>query len=79
MIPLFAEYSIPDNFWVGATGSSIFGFLGLILLLIGYKLFDWMTPQLHFQDELKKGNMAVALVVATYLAAIAYMVSNVVH
>ena len=84
---LLADLSIPDNFWVGAAGSGIFGLIGLILLLvgmvIGYKVFDRLLPDLHFHDELKKGNMAVALVVSSTMVAlilgIAYIAANVIH
>jgi putative membrane protein len=41
-----------------------FGFLGMVLLLLGLKLFDWMTPKLDIEKELSEKNMAVAIVVA---------------
>jgi len=41
-----------------------FGFLGMVLLLFGLKLFDWMTPKLDIEKELAEKNMAVAIVVA---------------
>jgi putative membrane protein len=41
-----------------------FGFLGVILLLFGLKLFDWMTPKLDIEKELAEKNIAVAIVVA---------------
>jgi putative membrane protein len=73
---LFADFTIPDNFWVALTSSAVFGLIGLLLLIVGYKVFDWLTPGLHFQDELKKGNVAVAIVVSVLLASIAYIASN---
>jgi putative membrane protein len=41
-----------------------FGFLGVVLLLFGLKLFDWMTPKLDIEKELAEKNIAVAIVVA---------------
>lgn len=84
---LFAEFSIPDNFWVGLAGSAVFGLVGLVLLLVGllvgYKMFDKIIPEINFGEELKKGNMSVAVVVAVTMAAlvlgIAYIVANVIH
>jgi putative membrane protein len=76
---LFADFSVSDNFWAALASSAVFGVIGLVLLIVGYKLFDFLTPSLHFQDELKKGNMAVALVVSVLLASIAYIASNVVR
>lgn len=81
MVPLFAEasFSLPDNFWVGLVGSFVFGLLGLLLLVGGFKVFEWITPKLDVEDQLQKGNMAVAVVVAALLLALAYIVSHVVH
>jgi putative membrane protein len=73
---LFADFIISDNFWAALTSSVAFGLIGIILLIFGYKVFDWLTPTLHFQEELKKGNIAVAIVVSVLLAAIAYIAAN---
>jgi putative membrane protein len=73
---LFADFTVSDNFWVALASSAAFGLIGLVLLMVGYKVFDWLTPSLHFPDELKKGNVAVALVVSVLLASIAYIAAN---
>lgn len=73
---LLAEFSVADSFGAALSSSAVFGLIGLVLLILGYKVFDWLTPSLHFQDELKKGNLAVALVVSVLLASIAYIASN---
>jgi len=73
---LFADFTVSENFWVSLAGSGAFGLIGLVLLMVGYKVFDWLTPSLHFPDELKKGNVAVALVVSVLLASIAYIAAN---
>jgi uncharacterized membrane protein YjfL (UPF0719 family) len=38
--------------------------IGMVGLLVAYKLFDWMTPNLDFPQELAKGNIAVAIFLA---------------
>jgi putative membrane protein len=73
---LFAQFTVPENFWGAAASSALFGLIGIVLLILGYKVFDWLTPSLHFQEELKKGNIAVAIVVSVLLAAIAYIAAN---
>ena len=73
---LFADFTVPENFWVAAAGSAVFGLIGIVLLILGYKMFDWLTPSLHFQDELKKGNIAVAIIVGVLLASIAHIAAN---
>jgi len=76
---LLAQFVFPDNFGASAVSAIVFGIIGIVLLMLGYKVFDWLTPSLQFQEELKKGNMAVAIVVSVLLAAIAYIAGNVVR
>lgn len=71
--------TFPENFWVGMVGSGIFGLVGIVLLVLGYKVFDWMTPKMKIQDELNKGNTAVAMVIMALLFSIAYITANVVR
>ena len=53
-----------------------FGFLGLVLLLFGLKLFDWMTPKLDIEKELAEKNMAVALVVTALFVAMGIILAR---
>jgi uncharacterized membrane protein YjfL (UPF0719 family) len=55
----------------------IFGVLGILIMAIGYKIFDWMIP-LDFNKELENKNLAVAVVVAGFLIGVAIIVSRVV-
>lgn len=57
--------------------SVLFGFLGIVIMAVGYKIFDWMIP-LDFNKELEKNNTAVAIVIAGLLIGIAIIVSRVV-
>jgi putative membrane protein len=61
-----------------ATGSVVFGVIGIALLLIGYFVFDLLTRRIDIQEQLNKGNMAVAIVVGALLLAIAYIAAHVV-
>jgi putative membrane protein len=63
----------------GIVGSAIFGFVGIVLLLLGYWLFDLITPRIDVQKELTEKNMAVAVVVAALLLGIAYVAAHVVQ
>lgn len=78
---LFAEmtFALPDNFWVGAIGSVIFGFIGIVLLLLGFKMFDWLLPKVDFQKEMSNNPLAMAIVVAAFFLAIAHIIASVVH
>ena len=53
-----------------------FGFLGLVLLLFGLKLFDWMTPKLDIEKELAEKNMAVALVVTALFVSMGIILAR---
>lgn len=57
--------------------SAVFGLLGIVIMAIGYIIFDKMIP-LDFNKELEKGNMAVGILVAGLLIGIAIIVSRVV-
>ena len=70
---------LPENFWAGVVGSLVFGLLGMILLLLGYWLFDLITPRIDVQKELKEKNLAVAVVIGALLLGIAYITAHVVQ
>lgn len=38
--------------------------VGLVGFVIAYKIFDWMTPGVHFSDQLKADNRSVAIFLA---------------
>jgi putative membrane protein len=59
-------------------GSLVFGLIGIVLLLVGYFVFDLVLRKVNVQDELNKGNIAVAIVTGAFLIAIAIIVSHVV-
>jgi len=70
---------LPENFWAGVVGSLVFGLLGMVLLLLGYWLFDLITPRIDVQKELKEKNLAVAVVIGALLLGIAYITAHVVQ
>ncbi len=51
---------------------ALFGLVGLALMLVGFKAFDWITPGIDLEKELtEKNNLAVAIVVAAVLLGVA--------
>lgn len=54
-----------------------FGIVGIIILILGYKLFDKLIPA-DFNKELENGNIAIAIFLAGALVALAIIVSQVV-
>ena len=76
---LFAQSSDWDQLFRGTLAAVTFGLIGLALLLSGYFAFDHLTKKVDVQEQLNKGNTAVAIVVAALLLAMAYIVAHVVH
>jgi putative membrane protein len=59
--------------------ATTFGVLGITMLLIGFKLFERLTPKLDVEQKLQEGNIAVGVVVGALLIAIAVVVSTAIH
>jgi putative membrane protein len=68
-----------QNIWTGILAALAFGLVGIVLLLLGYWLFDRITPRIDVQKELVEKNLAVAIVIAALLLGIAYVVAHVVR
>lgn len=49
---------------------------GLVLMYVGYKVFDLLTPGVHFDEELRKGNIAVAIFISSIFISIAIIVGG---
>lgn len=54
----------------------LYAVLGVVLMYVSYKVFDLLTPKLKFDDELKKGNIAVAIFIAALFISIAIIVAG---
>jgi putative membrane protein len=50
--------------------------LGLVLMFLAYKVFDWLSPRINFEDELKKGNLAVAVFIASIFITIGMVIGG---
>lgn len=57
-----------EHFWQVLGSSAVFGLVGILLMVLGYKLFDWITPKIDVERELvERNNIAVAIVVAAII------------
>jgi uncharacterized membrane protein YjfL (UPF0719 family) len=50
--------------------------LGLCGFLLVYKVFDWLTPNLDFETELKKDNRSVAIFLAGLFIGLGLLLGN---
>jgi uncharacterized membrane protein YjfL (UPF0719 family) len=62
--------------WTVVALNLVYAVLGVALMFISYRVIDWLTPQVNFPDELKKGNVAVAIFIAAIFIAVAMVVAQ---
>jgi putative membrane protein len=76
-VPPPSQSFLPAHFVPNLIAAVTFGVLGLFLILIGYKLFDWITPGIRVEQELaEKQNIAVAIVVGAVIVGVGIVVSR---
>lgn len=69
----------PETFGNAVLCSLTFGAIGIVLTVLGYKVFDWLTPSLKLEHELgERQNIAVAIVVAAVIIGTAIIAAAVV-
>ncbi|MFC0272536.1 DUF350 domain-containing protein [Metabacillus herbersteinensis] len=56
--------------------ASVWGIIGFILMLIGYFIFEFLTPAFKVDQEIKNGNNSVAIVAASISLAIGIIVAG---
>ena len=49
---------------------------GVVLMFLSYRVIDKLTPQVDFPEELRKGNIAVAIFIAAIFVSIAIIIGN---
>jgi uncharacterized membrane protein YjfL (UPF0719 family) len=54
----------------------LYAVLGVVLMYATYRVIDILTPQVNFHDELKKGNIAVAIFLGSIFIAIGMIVGR---
>lgn len=58
--------------------SVVFGLLGIVLLILGYWIFDKVLTKIDFNEEMKNKNVAMAIVIAGFMIALGIIISGVV-
>ena len=54
----------------------VYAILGVVLMYASYRVIDLLTPQVDFPEELKRGNIAVAIFIAALFLSIAIIIGN---
>jgi len=72
------QLHLPDYFAGDLISTAAFGLLAILLVVVGYKVFDKLTPKLDFDDLLNKGNVAMAIVIGSFILGLCLVVAKVV-
>jgi len=62
--------------WQIVAVNFLYAALGVVLMFISYRVIDRLTPEVDFPAELKKGNVAVGIVIGSIFVAIAIIVGG---
>jgi putative membrane protein len=54
----------------------VYAVLGVLLMFVSYRVIDRLTPEVNFPEELKRGNVAVAIFIAALFIAIAIIIGG---
>lgn len=54
----------------------LYAVLGVVLMFVTYRVIDWVTPAVNFNEELKRGNVAVAIFIASLFLSIALVIGQ---
>ncbi len=61
------------NYLLSILISLIVGMAGFV---VAYKIFDWLTPGVHFSDQLKADNRSVAIFLAGLFIGLGLLLGN---
>lgn len=50
--------------------------VGLAGFVLAYKIFDWLTPGVHYADQLKADNRSVAIFLAGLFIGLGLLLGN---
>ena len=54
----------------------LYAVIGVVLMWLAYRVFDHLTPEVDFPTELQKGNVAVAIFIASIFISIALIIGK---
>lgn len=62
--------------WTIVGMNLLYAVLGVALMYGAFRVIDALSPRVHFEEELRKGNVAVAIVVGALFVAIAIIIGG---
>ncbi len=73
-VPITDVAAWSTNLTYAILGTLSFGVLGILLLVVGFKVFEWVTTRLDVEKQLAEGNYAVAIVVAAIMLSLSWII-----
>ena len=68
----------PNTLWEAALATVVFGLLGIGLAVLGFKIFDRVTPGNLEEEIVKKNNIAAAIITAAFIIGVCLIIARVV-
>ena len=62
--------------WTIISVNFLYAILGVVLMFTAYRVIDHLTPQVNFAEELKHGNVAVAIFIAAIFLSVAIIIAG---
>jgi len=62
--------------WTIVGMNVVYAVLGVVLMYLSYRVIDRLTPEVDFNQELQRGNIAVAIFVAALFLSIAIIIGG---
>ncbi|MFO0814854.1 MAG: DUF350 domain-containing protein [Gemmatales bacterium] len=72
---LFAEVWHPGSMLESLLSAALFGALGIIMAIIGFKLFDWITPGDLGNEITGKSNIAAAILAGAVVIGVSIIMA----
>ena len=72
------QFHLPDYFASDLVATFAFGLLAILLIILGYVVFDKLTPRLDFNDLVAKGNVSMGIVIGSFIIGLCYVIAHVV-
>ncbi len=54
----------------------LYAALGVGLMFLAFRVIDWLTPGVDFNEELRKGNVAVGIFIAAIFISVAMIIAK---
>jgi putative membrane protein len=59
--------------------ATVYSILGIVILFVAFWIIELITPENLWKELIEKQNIAVAIVAASFMIAIAIIISSAIH